>query len=214
MMTDSFALQRGFRLQVPGTQLWFNVAPDLWAQVRGALEVLGCEAAEDGLAGEQVCQATGMIVSYCEEAGRLRAEIVESADADVVGYLEALLRAVPAPDAEASAVWIWGPKAFTVAGRVAESGRRVMRAARWTKVASDAADVLTAAAAAAGAFGGTLTMHVSVGANCTLDLASASQIRGDNDLARRAAAFGAVIARLGAPDRAEYATLGGEATEG
>lgn len=213
-MSGASALEHGFRLQVPGTQLWFNVRPELWGQVRAALEALGCEWAQDGLSGDEVCQGGGISVSYSAEAGRMRAELDGAGEAGVAGCLEALRAAVPPPDAEASAVWIWGPEPFRVAGRSAEAAQRVMRGARWTAPGGESAEVLAAAAAAAAALGDTLTMHASVGAMCTLEVASPSEVRGGVDLTRRASAFGTLIARLGQPARAEYATVSASGAEG
>ena len=214
-MSGAAALERGFRLQVPGTQLWFNVQPDLWAEVHRALEGFGCEFAQDGMSGDEVCQGGGMSVTYSAEAGRLRAELLDSAgEAGIARYLEALRALVPPPDAEASACWLWGTEPFAVAGSAAEAAQRVMRGARWRAGGGDAPEVLGAAAEVAAAVGDLLTMHVSVGAMCVLDVASPPEVRGPADLRRRASAFGTLITRLGSPERADYATVRGMDAEG
>ena len=203
------AVQVGYRLHVSGTMLWFNVDAALWAEVQTALTSLGGEVLRDGMEGEEVCQAGAVAVSYGESAGRMRAEVDGTGATDAVAALNALHRLAPTPDAETSTVWLWAADRFAVGGRDAQEGRRVMRAARWVAPVTLANRVLSAAADASVGMGGGLTMRISVGAGVTLDLSSPPDVSGEADVRRRAQAFGTLIGQLGAPGRAEYATVAG-----
>lgn len=203
------AVQVGYRLHVAGTMLWFNVDAALWTEVQDALAGLGADVLREGMEGEEVCQAGAVAVTYGESAGRMRADVDGTGGADAVAALSALHHLAPPPDAEASTVWLWAAERFAVGGRAAQEGRRVMRAARWVAPITLASRVLSAAADASVGMGGGLTMRISVGAGVTLDLSSPPDVSGEADVRRRAQAFGTLIGQLGAPGRAEYATVAG-----
>jgi hypothetical protein len=202
------ALEAGFRLRCSGTLLWFNVGAEQWSSVRRALVALGAELGRGGLEGEEVCTASGLLVSYHPGHSRMQAEVEAGGGRMAAACLAALRQVAPAPAAEASPVWLWSPEPFQVGAEVARPAVRVIRAARWVLPRSATAAVVEAAGEAAAGLDARGTLELLVAGECELRVTTASAVVDGMDAIRRADLFAALLRRLGRPRRVEYVTHG------
>jgi len=206
--TATQARQEGFRLRVPATSLWFNVDAQGWSRVCAALEAVGAETATAGLAGEQLCGAGALQVTYRAQEQRMQAELSAEGGAEAASALAALKAMAEAPAAEASPMWLWSPVPFGVGGQEAQPAIRVVRAARWVLPRGHAVVALAAAAAAEAGLGAGAALRLEIQSHCEVEVSvpPPGEAAPKPDLDRQARAFGALLQTLGEPGWAVYAT--------